>query len=58
MQSNKDISKILTTLDQSTEMIVITDHDGVIYYVNSAFEQTTGISGQKVLGQSLGSLNK
>ena len=45
--------KLLTTaVEQSAEMIVVTDDTGVIQYVNPAFERTTGYPLSEVLGQT------
>ena len=39
-------------IDQSTETIVITDVEGLITYVNPAFEKITGYSSDEVLGKN------
>ena len=45
--------KLLTTaVEQSAEMIVVTDDTGVIQYVNPAFERTTGYQLSEVFGES------
>ncbi len=43
---------LLTAIDQSSEVIVITDPSGVIQYVNPAFERVTGYTRQEALGQN------
>ena len=45
--------KLLTRAVQETEdSIVITDANGLIIYVNSGFEKTTGYMGKEVIGQT------
>ena len=39
-------------IDQSTETIVITDAEGLITYVNPAFEKITGYSSEEALGEN------
>ncbi len=39
-------------IDQSTETIVITDAEGLITYVNPAFEKITGYSREEVMGEN------
>ena len=39
-------------LDAAANMVVITDRDGVIEYVNQAFTATTGYAAEEVLGRS------
>jgi diguanylate cyclase (GGDEF)-like protein/PAS domain S-box-containing protein len=39
-------------LEAAANAIVITDREGAILWVNTAFEQLTGYSGQEVIGQS------
>ena len=47
-----DLKRRAMAMDQSTETIVITDTDGLITYVNPAFEKTTGYSQEAVLGKN------
>jgi PAS domain S-box-containing protein len=39
-------------IEQSAELVVITDPDGTIEYVNPAFERTTGYDRSEILGQN------
>ena len=39
-------------LEQTADSVIITDRQGVIEYVNPAFEQTTGYATSEVLGQT------
>jgi len=44
--------RLATAVEQAGESIVITDTDGVIKYVNPAFERITGYARAEVLGQT------
>ncbi|MGI5868120.1 MAG: PAS domain S-box protein [Kiritimatiellia bacterium] len=43
--------RLLLTLEQTTDAILITDAEGTIRYVNPAFEQLNGYAGHEVVGQ-------
>ena len=43
---------LATAIAQAGEMIVITDPDGIILYINPAFESVTGYSRDEALGQT------
>ena len=43
--------KLVTVIEQAGELIVLTDKDGVIEYVNKAFEQVTGYTSNEVIGK-------
>ncbi|GAB6907892.1 hypothetical protein JCM12296A_37310 [Desulfosarcina cetonica] len=43
--------RLMAAIEQADEMIVITDTDGAILYVNPAFERITGYAKDKALGQ-------
>ncbi len=45
--------RLLLAIEQSGEMIVITDPQGIIEYVNPAFERTTGHAREDVVGRPL-----
>ncbi|MFP4316742.1 MAG: PAS domain S-box protein [Desulfovibrionales bacterium] len=49
--------RLLSAVEQSGEMIVITDPKGVIQYVNQAFETITGFTRDEAIGQSPRILN-
>ncbi len=53
-QETLTLSKII---DQTTEMIVVTDKQGVIQYVNSAFEKITQYSKSEAIGKQLSILD-
>jgi two-component system cell cycle sensor histidine kinase/response regulator CckA len=44
--------RLLAAIEQAGEVVVITDADGAIEYVNPAFEKVTGYSREEVLGQN------
>jgi PAS domain S-box-containing protein len=47
---------LMSAIGQTTETVVITDTEGVIEYVNPAFEKVTGFSAEEAVGQSPGIL--
>lgn len=44
---------LVTAIDQASETVVITNTDGIIQYVNPAFETTSGYDLMEILGQNL-----
>ena len=44
--------RLMAAIDQSPESVVITDVQGVIIYVNPAFERITGYSRQETIGRN------
>ena len=51
-QAEAERERLLSAIEQAGEMIVITDPEGIILYVNPAFERTTGYGREEVLGQN------
>jgi PAS domain S-box-containing protein len=51
-QSEEDLIRLATAVEQAAESIVITDTNGVVRYVNPAFECTTGYSREEIIGQN------
>lgn len=49
-QAQAKIRKLSNAVEQTADAIIITDPDGVIEYVNPAFETTTGYSREDVVG--------
>ncbi len=50
--TTEERDRLATAIEQSTEMVVITDGKGVIEYVNPAFERVTGYSREEVFGEN------
>lgn len=50
--AEKELRKLSKAIQQTDECILITDKNGVIEYVNPAFEKTTGYSSNEVIGQT------
>lgn len=46
------LQRLSTAIEQSPETVVITDPDGIIQYVNPAFETTTGYSLEEAVGEN------
>ncbi len=44
--------RLATAIEQADEMVLVTDTDGAIMYVNPAFESVTGYSRAEVLGRN------
>ncbi len=51
-QAETERERLATAITQAAEVIVITDAQGVIQYVNPAFETTTGYSREEALGHT------
>jgi len=49
--STKRITKLATVIEQSEEIVIITDKDGVIEYVNPAFVRISGFSSDEAIGK-------
>jgi PAS domain S-box-containing protein len=48
--------KLSSALEQTADSVVITNRDGVIEYVNSAFQQMTGYTREEISGKTAGIL--
>ncbi len=48
--------KLSSALEQTADAVVITNRDGVIEYVNSAFQQITGYTHEEISGKTTGIL--
>lgn len=46
------LAKLSSAVEQTVDMIVITDRNGIIEYVNHAFEELTGYSSKEVIGKT------
>jgi PAS domain S-box-containing protein len=51
-QRTRELNKLAQAVEQSPMNVVITNHDGVIEHVNSAFVSTTGYLPEEVVGQN------
>jgi PAS domain S-box-containing protein len=51
-QAEAERDRLLAAIEQTREMILITDTRGVIQYVNPAFESVTGYSRRETIGQT------
>ena len=47
-----ELQKLAWSVEQSSDAVVISDADGVIHYVNPAFEAMTGFARSEVLGRT------
>lgn len=52
IQMEQEVKRLAVAVEQSTESIIITDVNGAILYVNSAFEKITGYSPDEVIGKT------
>ncbi len=50
-QTEEKLRKLSSVVEQSAEVVMITDREGRIEYVNPAFEMVTGYSWEEVLGK-------
>jgi two-component system, cell cycle sensor histidine kinase and response regulator CckA len=50
-EAEDQLRKLSRAVEQSGDLVIITDRDGVIEYVNPAFRALTGYSSQEVLGR-------
>ena len=50
--ANDELLRLRAAVEQSANIIVITNPQGLIEYVNPAFEETTGYSAQEAIGQN------
>lgn len=51
-QAQNEKERLLSAIEQAAEMMIITDPEGAIQYVNPAFEHVTGYSAEEVKGQN------
>ncbi len=49
---SKELQKLKNAIEQSGEMVVVTDKKGIIEYVNPAFERITGYKRDEVMGKT------
>ena len=51
-QTRLKLKYLSAAIEQTADNVVITDKDGIIEYVNPAFEQTSGYAKEEVLGKT------
>jgi PAS domain S-box-containing protein len=51
-QAKAEHKRLMAAIEQVGESVVMTDAEGIIQFVNPAFEQTTGYSRKEVIGQN------
>ncbi len=51
-QAEKGLRRLLSAIEHICESVIITDIEGVIQYVNPAFEQITGFSAKEAVGKN------
>jgi PAS domain S-box-containing protein len=51
-KAEKDRERLMMAIEQAAEIVVITDADAVIQYVNPAFEKITGYSRAEAIGKN------
>jgi PAS domain S-box-containing protein len=47
-----DLKRLATVVEQASEAVILTDADGVIRYVNPAFERMTGYAADEAVGKT------
>lgn len=50
--AEQELRRLAQAVEQAGEIIVITDTEGIIQYVNPAFEQVTGYAKEEAIGQN------
>ncbi len=51
-QAEAQAARLMSAVEQAAEIFVITDPDGIIQYVNPAFERITGYTQKEVIGSN------
>jgi PAS domain S-box-containing protein len=51
-KTDETVERLSNAVEQTADSVVITDRNGVMLYVNPAFEQTTGYGRDEALGQT------
>ncbi len=49
--AEEQMHKLSSVVEQTDDMVLITDHDGLVEYINPAFERKTGYSASEILGK-------
>lgn len=56
-RANDQLQKLSLAVEQSGNIVMMTDANGVIDYVNSRFQQVTGYSAEDIVGHGIGMLD-
>ncbi len=51
-QTQRELARLATAVDQAAESVILTDLEGAILYVNPAFERITGYTAAEAMGQN------
>ncbi|MBU8893105.1 MAG: PAS domain S-box protein [Bacteroidales bacterium] len=51
-KAEKEILKLITAVEQSANMVIITNPEGIIEYVNKKFSEVTGCTKEEVIGKT------
>ncbi|WP_143144883.1 hybrid sensor histidine kinase/response regulator [Mariprofundus micogutta] len=49
---SREIKQLATVIEQADELVILTDLDGIIQYVNPTFERISGFSSQEAIGKT------
>ncbi|MBN1779607.1 SpoIIE family protein phosphatase [bacterium] len=52
-KNEQELRKLSNAVEQTADSVVITDENGIIEYVNPAFEKTTGYTEKEILGLNM-----
>lgn len=52
LRAQEQVQKLSRAIEQAAECIFITDPDGIIEYINPAFERLTGFTSEEAIGKS------
>ncbi len=55
-KAEADHTRLMAAIEQSGEIVVITDSGGVVLYVNPAFVAVRGYAAEEIVGKNLGSI--
>lgn len=52
MNNERELQKLSRAIEQTADSVLLTDKNGMIEYVNKAFEETTGYTAAEVIGKT------
>ena len=50
--NERELRKLSSTIEQTADSVILTDKNGIIEYVNPAFEKTTGFTSPEIIGKT------